>query len=237
MHKDHPEFEILRTKDLPYWRYMDLWKFLNLISTSKLYFPNFEMLGDQNEGRIPEKIYKMMLEEESKDGSEYATTIKNHIETKLRIRTLVSSWSACKTESFALWKMYAKEKLGIGIKSNYERLKKAFDNTTEDIYIGEVRYYDDKNPNYRIGNSFYTFLTKNNYYEFESEVRCITEVSHKEPNVTFKNIDVNLNDLIEEVYISPFAYEIGFIEIIEFIKSKNNLDFTIKVSGINDKWI
>ncbi|MGC4058339.1 MAG: hypothetical protein QM743_09520 [Chitinophagaceae bacterium] len=79
-------------------------------------------------------------------------------------------------------------------------------------------------------------MTKINYYEFESEVRCITEIP-PEDNATTKSIKVDLNALIEEVYISPFAEETGFIEIIEFLKQKNKLDFNICISGVNDTWI
>jgi hypothetical protein len=59
-HEHNHEFIVEKTKNIPYWRYMDFWKFLNLINTSKLFFPNIEMLGDQNEGKIPEKIFNMM---------------------------------------------------------------------------------------------------------------------------------------------------------------------------------
>ena len=240
MYNDHPVFEIKKTKDLPYWRYMDLWKFLNLISTSKLFFPNIDMLGDQNEGKIPEEVYSWMVDHyKDKYGvkSDHAQNYRRLVEVDLRTKTLISSWTASKNESFAMWKMYAKEKLGIGIKTNYERLKESFNKTGSIIYIGEVKYFDLDKPEYKVGNTFESFLVKNNYYEFESEVRCITEVLEDEPSVTFKNIEVDLNILIEEVFISPFASETGIIDIIEFIKEKNNLDFKIKVSGVNDKSI
>lgn len=132
--------------------------------------------------------------------------------------------------------MYAKEKLGIAIKTNFDRLKNSVKDAEENIYIGEVRYYDDNKPTYKTGNTFYTFMTKNNYYEFESEVRCITEIGNDDP-ATSKNIKVDLDELIEEVYISPFAEKSGLLEIIEFLKEKNNLSFKICISGVNDTWI
>lgn len=238
MHKEHIEFSIDKTKDLPLWRYMDFWKFLKMVSTSKLFFSNVQMLGDQHEGRIPEKIYNMMLEEDKRLGrtNNFSQNYKGFIENSLRRETLICSWIANKKESFAMWKMYAKEKLGIAIKTNYERLKNSFARTSEDIYIGEVHYYDDDKPYYRLGNTFYSFLVKHNYYEFESEVRCITELKQDAKDM-FKNIDVDLNTLIEDVYISPFAIEAGFHEILEFLKTKYRLTFNIKTSGINDSWL
>lgn len=238
MYTEHPEFIIEKTKDLPLWRYMDLWKFLKLINTSEIFFPNVEMMGDQHEGKIPQKVYEWMLQEDEKLGrkNNFAQNYKGFIENRLRKKTLILSWNANQNESFALWKMYAKEKLGIAIKTNFERLKKSFKNADENIYIGEVRYYDNNKPAYKIGNTFYTFLTKNNYYEFEAEVRCITEISNDETTTT-KNVKVDLNELIEEVYISPFAEKTGLTEIIEFLKEKYNLNFKISISGVNDTWI
>lgn len=238
MHIEHSEFVINKTKVTPYWRYMDFWKFLNLINTSEIFFSNVEMLGDQHEGRIPEKIFQMMLKKDEMEGYNCndAKNYKNLTENVIRKKIIILSWSANETESFAMWKMYAKEKLGIAIKTNFDRLKKAFDKTEEDIYIGEVRYYNDDKPSYRTGNTFYTFMTKHNYYEFETEVRCIAEISD-EDEPSSKKIKVDLNELIDEIYISPFAHETGLIEIIEFLKEKNNLSFKITISKVNDKWI
>ena len=238
MYIEHPEFIIERAKDLPLWRYMDFWKFLKLINSSELYFPNVEMMGDQHEGKIPQKIFDLMLKEDELLGrkNKFAQNYKEFIENRLRKKTLILSWNANSTESFAFWKMYAKEKLGIAIKTNLDRLKNSVKDAEENIYIGEVRYYDDNKPTYRTGNTFYTFLTKNNYYEFESEVRCIAQIENDD-TATSKNIKVDLDELIEEVYISPFAEKSGLLEIIEFLREKNNLGFKICISGVNDTWI
>lgn len=238
MHVNHPEFMIDKTKDIPLWRYMDFWKFLKLVSSSQLFFPNTEMLGDQHEGKIPEKVFQLMVKEEEKEGrtNNFAKNYKGFLENTLRSKTLICSWIASNKESFAMWKMYAKEKLGIAIKTNNDRLKKSFNKTEENIYIGEVTYYDNSKPRYKLGNTFYSFLVKHNYYEFESEVRCITELGKDDKDV-FKNIDVDLNILIDEIYISPFAEETGFREILDYLKSKHNLNFKIQTSGVNDKWL
>ena len=126
--------------------------------------------------------------------------------------------------------------LGVAIKTDYERLKKAFGKAPEDIYIGEVLYYDDNKPSYRVGNTYYSFLIKHNYYDFESEVRCITSLK-KDDKEPFKNIDVDLNTLIDEIYISPFAIEAGFQDLLEHLKEKYTLDFTVQTSGVKDKWL
>lgn len=237
MYRDHPNFQIDKTKGLPLWRYMDLWKFLDLLNSKQIYFPNFESLGDQHEGRIPESIFLLMQENEKKKGTpQHAENYKNMVE-QLRPKTFNCSWISSKTESFAMWKMYAKEKLGVAIKTDFTSLMKSFSRAEEDIYIGEVSYYDNEHPYYETGNTFYSFLVKHNYYTFESEVRCIFEAKPTDPPSTGRAINVDLNSLIKEIYISPFAYDKGFVDIIEFLKQKNKLDFKVCKSGVNDKWL
>lgn len=231
MYKEHTAFKITKTVGLPLWRYMDFWKFLQLIDSSTIFFSSIEMMGDQHEGRIPKEIFELIHQEDLDLQRPYpwASAYKCTIE-KLRKETLILSWTANATESFALWKMYAKEKLGIAIKTDVKRLKNSLKNTEEVIHIGEVNYYDPLNPKLDLGNTYCTFLNKHHYYSFESEVRCITTGSPKE-------IKIDLNELIAEVYISPFAEKSGLLDIINFLKQKNKLTFEIKTSGVNDTWI
>lgn len=241
MYKEHSTFLIKKTKGLPLWRYIEFWKFLDLLETSELYFPKITELGDQNEGRIPEKIYKMMLDHDSRLGrkNNFAENYNNYLEDNLRDKILVSSWNANENESFPMWKMYAKEKLGIAIKTDLDSLKKSFEGTDRNIYIGEVEYYNNEKPQYQTGNLFSSFLVKHHYYEFEQEVRCINQLSDKVNNELedTKRIKVDLNELIKEIYISPFASKGGFLSVIEFLKRKHKLNFKINISGVNDTWI
>ncbi|MFP8490014.1 hypothetical protein ACKGJO_13075 [Gracilimonas sp. Q87] len=216
---------------------MDLWKFLKIINTSTLFFSSIEMLGDQLEGKIPDTVYKLMKEHDKRQGRDdnFVDVFKEFMEDYPRNQTLISSWTAAEHESFALWKMYAKDKLGVAIKTDLEHLKRSFSSAKEEIFIGEVQYFDKNNPVYGFGQ-FSTLLTKHIYYNFEQEVRCLTRIGDDE-NLRFKNINVNLNELLEEVYLSPFAIEYGLQEIIEFLKEKHQLKFKIKKSEINDTWL
>lgn len=237
MYQDHPELILKRTQGLPLWRYMDLWKFLKLVNSSELYFPNIQLLGDQNEGRIPKQVYEYMKKHDERNGrnDNFVEVYREFFDSTSRKNGMVSSWSAAKSESFALWKMYAKDRLGVAIKTDVSRLKSCFKNAPEKIHIGEVCYFDDNEFEYGFGH-LSNYIIKSRYYEFESEVRCITE-SASDENSTFKNIRVDLNELIDEVYVSPFAQETGLLEIIEDLKVKKQLSFNIRISGINDNWL
>lgn len=237
MYLEHKDLKTKNIENIPIWRYMDLWKFLSLINTSSLFFASVELLGDQFEGKIPDKVFELMKEHERRNSrnDNFVEVFKDFMEDYPRRNTLISSWNVAQHESFALWKMYSKDKLGVAIKTNFDRLKSCFKKTNEEIYIGEVSYFDNEKPEYDFGH-FSTLLTKYNYYNFEKEVRCLLRVEN-EKNPGSRKIQVNLNELIEEVYISPFAYDAGLYEIIEFLKEKHKLSYRIKMSGINDSWL
>ncbi|MDU8885203.1 hypothetical protein RXV94_03460 [Yeosuana sp. MJ-SS3] len=214
---------------------MNFWKFLNLLETSSLYFSNAENLGDNNEGRIPEVVYQMMIEQDNENGNTNNQDTYEYIENNLRKETLISSWTYHDDESYALWKMYAKDKMGIAIKTDIPSLRESFNETDRLIYIGEVKYFDPKSFHYSTTNLYYPFLVKLKYYSFENELRCITSCTQDELKEN-KLVKVDLNKLIKEVYISPNSKP-EFKKLIELLSQTYNVNFKVNFSKVNDKWL
>jgi hypothetical protein len=214
---------------------MDFWKFLNLLETKSLYFSNSINLGDNNEGRIPNFIYKRMLEEDKAKGNKYNEDINNLLENTLRKSNLISSWSFGERESFAMWKMYAKDKTGIAIETDLELLKESFKNTSRNIYIGEINYINEDNYYFKTDNLFYAFLTKLDFYQFENEIRCIT-VTKPDETAEKKLVEVDLDILIKKIHISPNSKP-EFRKLIELLKKEHKLEFEICYSKVSDDWL
>ncbi|MFK5880407.1 MAG: hypothetical protein QM478_13035 [Flavobacteriaceae bacterium] len=233
--KDHPVFIIKESLHNPIWKYMDFWKFLNLLETGCLYFSTADSLGDNYEGRIPKVVYEMMVTEDLKKGNTNNQDTNDYLEAHLRKETLISSWTYGEKESFAMWKMYAKDKMGIAIKTDFLSLASCFSQTDRDIYIGEVSYFDKENFRYPTNNLYYPFLVKLEYYSSENELRCITSCSQEEEHES-KLIEVNLNELIKSIYISPNSKP-EFKRMLLLLKEKYNLDFEINLSEVNDSWL
>jgi len=232
MYKEYLEtYKTLNSINKPIWRYMDFWKFLNLLETSCLYFPNAENLGDKHEGKFPKEVYEMMLENDA----DFYSFLKEQLETKLCKETLISSWTYHENESFAMWKMYAKDKMGVAIKTDLESLKKSFNKTERTVHIGEVTYFNKDNFNYSFTNLNYAFLNKHEYYRFEKEIRCITNCLPNE-EVGCKLVEVDLKELIRVVYISPNAKP-EYIKLLEMLKIQYQLNFEIELSEVNDSWL
>ncbi len=235
MYNEHPVFQTNNSFDKPIWRYMDFWKLLNLLETKSLYFSNSDNLGDNNEGRIPQFILKRMLEEDKVRGNKDNETTNRLLENKLRKSHLISSWCYSERESFAMWKMYAKDKTGIAIETDFGSLKKSFNRTTRFVYIGEINYINENNYYFSTENLFYPFVTKLDYYEFENELRCIT-VTTEDEIAESKLVEVDLNVLIKKIHISPNSKP-EFRKLIELLKKEYKLGFEICYSKVNDDWL
>ena len=214
---------------------MDFWKFLNLLETKSLFFSNSNNLGDNNEGRIPFFILEKMLEEDKQTGHKRNEELNNFLENKLRKTHLISSWSFAERESFAMWKMYAKDKMGIAIETDLNSLQESFKNTDRNIYIGEVNYINDENYYFSTGNLFYPFVTKLDFYSFENEIRCIT-VNQEDEIAESKLVNVDLNLLIKKIHISPNAKP-EFRKLIDLLKKEYQLNFVTCISKVSDSWL
>lgn len=235
MYNNHSTFILKNSINKPIWRYIDFWKFLNLLETKSLYFSDAKNLGDNHEGRIPKVVYDMMLEEDKKRGNNLNERLYNLLEKKLRKKTLISSWTYNEKESFAMWKMYSKDKMGIAIKTDLESLKNCFDKTNRDIYIGEVNYFNEDKFDYPIDNLYYPFLVKLEYYRAEKELRCITSC-RKDEVKEGKLVQIDLNSLLKTIYISPNSKP-EYEKILRLLRTEYKLDFDIQFSKVNDSWL
>ena len=244
MYIDHPHFPSL-PEDLIIWRYMDFEKFLNLINQQALYFCRVDKLGDGYEGivqpAIIERWKKEFQDEFDAKGISDDSFIKSIGEDNLlwRTCTMVNCWTMEQNESVAMWKMYAKNNLGIAIKTNFRNLKNAFNQIEEEILISQVKYtkYDDISMSHK--NFLFPMINKNLYYQFEKEVRCFILAVQKIDGVSqplYERgvlISTSLNTLIESIYLAPNAPE-AYEKVINHILTDAGLEVPIVRSRIDD---
>lgn len=235
MYKEHPVFHSYKSTNKPIWRYMDFWKFLNLLATKSLYFSTSDNLGDNNEGRIPSFVLSKMVEQDKIRGNKRNEELNGFLESNLRKTTLISSWTYAERESFAMWKMYAKDKTGIAIETDFNSLKDSFIKTSRSIYIGEINYINEDNYFFTLENMFYPFLTKLDFYQFENELRCMS-ITKDDEIAESKLIEIDLRILIKKVHISPNSKP-EFKTLIELLKKEYELGFEICYSKVNDSWL
>lgn len=203
------------------WRYLGLDKFLDLLASSELFFTNAAKMTDRYEGVIPKRNEKYILRNLKNEGfdneeARLESQIKLHQTNSLRALTLLNCWTINQHESYALWKIYlGGSKSGVAIKTTVSKLERAIkkgeDPFDEDIYISKVIYTDfiKEEPESR----FNVTTTKNKFYEYENELRLFifnyprSEGGTETPyDISIgRRLKVDINELIDEIYLSPFT--------------------------------
>lgn len=204
------------------WRYMDLDKFTRLIKDRSLYFCNAKRLSDQYEVTIPDstvQVWRKQLTGQGYSPEEVELEISIRLNGwqygSMKHQTLINCWSVSPHESYALWKIYLGNKPeGVAIRSTVGRLKTALrtgkDPHPETLYMGQVRYRNHLKSDEL--SRFSIVTTKKTFYKFEEELRLfILNYPFSEggtiPAYDFtsgRNVNIDLEQLIQRVYISPF---------------------------------
>lgn len=209
------------------WKYLDLSKFLDLLLSQKLFMSRSDKFEDQYEGTFSEPTFEE-IKRLSVNNPEFLQYYKSH-----REKVAISSWHINEYESFAMWQIFTQNSEGLAIQSTIGRLEKALvpENKFEQ-FIGEVNYIDYKKEYIPFDDMFFPFLFKRKSFQYEREVRIISDISSS--NIKINDglkIDVDINQLIEKIYIHPKS-ENWYKNLVIELVSKLDFDFTIEKSDL-----
>ncbi len=98
------------------WRYLDLAKFVSLLSTKTLIFSRVDCLRDDYEDLLRRHSH-LKLKSDPGRAKRFA-----EFQTKVRPHTYVTCWHANSDESEAMWRLYCGANEGVAIKTSYEKL-------------------------------------------------------------------------------------------------------------------
>jgi len=209
------------------WKYLDLSKFLDMLLSEKLFMSRSDKFEDQYEGTFSEPTFEE-IKKIAENNPKFLDYYKSH-----REKVVISSWHANEYESFAMWQIFTKNNEGLAIQSTIGRIKDALQPEKHfEQFIGEVNYIDYKKDFIPFDDTFFPFLFKRKSFQYEKEIRIISDVSQN--NVIIDNglkINVDINSLIEKIYIHPKSenwYKKLVIELVE----KLGFDFTIEKSDL-----
>ncbi len=202
------------------WRFMDLPRFLSLLTSSSLWFTMLKHLGDdwegtQISGRREEELEQTIRDSSSEKTGLTAWGLYNKALAE-RDEYVASCWFKSQTESMLMWKAYAQDQ--IAIKSTVGRLKRSLD-TKADFFIGLMDY---KPPQYDMSPLAEKFLKRAAFAD-EQEVRVVIRMyrhmNSQSPSWVFDKetidslfsmfskggfaVPVKLTTLIQEVVTSP----------------------------------
>jgi len=231
MYKPSEHYRAPGDLDAKIWRYMTLDKFISMLDFQALWFSRGDSLGDPYEGAMSapsvEELVAFFEELDRQppyhpDAFEARKVVNGLVRQSYdaaRTMGFFSCWHMNQHESMAMWSIYGDE--GIAIQSTFRRLSESFSSQEErKISIGVVRYADHLvgytgRSGWSAERSHFAqmWMTKGKAYEYEQEVRAVTVIrpiltnsrmdSGKLDHPTGVNVPVNLETLLEGIYVSP----------------------------------
>ncbi|WP_396166427.1 hypothetical protein [Flavobacterium sp.] len=227
MYTNNPNITLPEDANTIVWKYLDLSKFLDLLISKKLFMSRSDKFEDQYEGTFSEPTFEE-IKKLSVNNPEFLDFYKSH-----REKVVVSSWHINEYESFAMWQIFTQNSEGIAIQSTIGRLQKALQTEKEfNQYIGEVNYIDYKKEYIPFDDMFFPFLFKRKSFQYEREVRILSDLNDKDIKINDGlKINVDLNQLIEKIYIHPKS-ENWYKKLVIELVSKLDFDFEIEKSDL-----
>ena len=246
------------------WRYMDLPKYISMLSKRALFFANTRSFKDDPfEGSWPAKILEFRRQTSKKALEDlYTSALKKKpqekwsfmpidevLEMQEKYRswekdyTFVNCWHLGEKESFAMWKIYGVKKKAIAIRTTFSKLEKeivsspslaGFGSATDFLSIGLVRYGDFgtlDEPLYQL--PFMRAFLKRENFSYENEVRVVLGKMSGRVIPPGYLIRVNLDDLIQEVRVSP-GEDKWFIDVVNDITVRYGFKFDILKTELDE---
>jgi hypothetical protein len=217
----------LPDNDTVVWKYLSLSKFLDLLLSRKLFMARSDKFEDQYEGTFSEPTFEE-LKRMTEHNPKFLDTYK-----MLRENVVVSSWHINEYESYAMWQIFTQNNEGLAIQSTISRLQGALQPDKQfEQYIGAVKYIDYKKEYIPFDDKFFPFLFKRKSFQYEREVRILSNLSSHDLTINDGlKIDVDINCLIEKIYIHPKS-ENWYKNLVIQLMQQLGFDFKIEKSDL-----
>lgn len=226
MHQNNPNITV-PVHDTVVWKYLDLSKFLDLLMSKKLFMSRSDKFEDQYEGTFSEPTFEE-IRKISENNPEFLDIYKSQ-----RKNVVISSWHINEYESFAMWQIFTQNSEGLAIQSTIGRIQDSLNAEKQfEQHIGEVNYIDYKKEYIPFDDDFFPFLFKRKSFQYEREVRIISNLTPYNLNINEGvKIDVDINTLIEKIYIHPKS-ENWYKNLVIQLVQQLGFDFTIEKSDL-----
>lgn len=196
---NHPSFSRPPAESL-LWRYIDLSKFVDLLTSAKLWLANAEVLAkdDPYEGlpgafQFPHRMWSSIEDVPEQLRTQIIGTYgRGEVAPEIAFRHWFSiseqqcimgqfgrrdyfanCWHLSEHESAAMWKIYASPGAGVAIVSNGASLERALADSSEALYLGRVKYREPSWITIGIEYGFDNIMTKRSSFSYEQEVRLV----------------------------------------------------------------
>ena len=224
---------------------MNLDKFAGMLMNEGIWFssPDEFKKEDPFEGSIPRLWSKRQTLETRALNKEKALLAGPTKATRERLNedktgVLVNCWHISEYESLAMWKLYAGGSGSVCIQSTCGRIRKLpVSSGPGQIHVGSVRYFDYANDDLEVGQALAPYMCKRHSFEHEKELRAIWYVDpESKSKLSPGYLRVNLNDLIEKVFISPSTLKRNWVQqVVQDIAQRYKLRASVLRSEMDSR--
>jgi hypothetical protein len=229
------------------WKYMDLPKYLSLLSSSSIWLARPDTFKDKREGVFHHEMKKELegFYNEMSKRPDFPNDLPvknvNEFQEYLSRNTFISCWHKSLNENMVMWEIYGETENSVSIKTTALKLKDSF--CIEAVYkdalevaLDEVVYENSDvlpyEKNYR-----QPFFLKREHFAFEKEVRLYFR-SRKHHSISDAQygykIQVNLNALIDEIYVHPDADD-WFVKAVQDLTNRYGINKQVQKGQFGNK--
>jgi len=208
------------------WRYMDLWKFKSILTTSALYFVRSDRFRDCDswDSVLPpkwrEKMQRVMCDRPN--GGKY-TEAAWYKEREIPTNPILC-WSCDENENEQMWSKYTSGSDALVIRSTVNCLKGCFSSTSTEVRIGLVNYgyhddlgdpqfvitwWGDNAPALGLNPWYVPRYLKRMKFAWEKEIRATIHVNPEDqpidPGYNLVIGSAGIRTLIESIHVHPNA--------------------------------
>lgn len=229
------------------WKYMNLPKYLSLLSSSSIWLARSDTFKDKREG-----VFHLAMKEDLEEFYDVMSqrpdfhddlAVKNVSEFQeyLSCNTFISCWHKSLTENMVMWEIYGETENSVSIKTTALNLKdsfciKAVYKEALEVALDEVVYENSDvvsaEKNYR-----QPFFLKREHFAFEKEVRLYfrSRIHHTLSDAPYGyKVQVDLDKLIDEIYVHPDADE-WFFEAVKDLTKKYGINKKVQKGQYGNK--
>lgn len=208
-------------------RYFSKEKFESLIRTSVIYLNRIDRFPNLDEIIFSLHDKKLIRERHEKSGkNDWMEAAEKEIANyeSLKSCSYINCWTSEYLELRKFWEDYGKSTDAVLVRSSMKKLKVETNKSEFNVQIAGVIYYDPVHDLVGIFNTTKMLSRKPNDFEWEKEVRVIiSRFLERETHSDFKQIQIDVATLIDEVIVSPFS-NCNYFEEVQAFFSQIGLD-------------
>jgi hypothetical protein len=178
-------------------RFLDLPKFLNLLTTKSLHFCRSDLMPDQQELLTPMDFSRRP----------YETKLRQIIEASVRLQVFINSWHISDVETAMMWRAYEGT---VALVSTAGQLMTVLHRSSENTRVGQVCYHGELLASGSYDTNDLS-LCKRPSFETDREFRAILWRENGPPQTPGPplksgiHVPVDLSALITTIVVSPHS--------------------------------